>query len=163
MIVMAIIGVMLAIAFNQYRGMQARGNDASAVGSLRAIAAAQWQFALTCGNMKYATVLPDLARPMPSTGEGVSEPGPDGGGHVREVRLHLPDDGQAAGERAAGLQRRAGRGRIRGDGGSGASGRYRRLLSMASTPIGSCIVDEEETFTGNLPESGAAAHGGEVK
>ena len=45
MIVMAIIGILLAIAFTQYRGMQARGNDASAIASLRSIATAQWQFA----------------------------------------------------------------------------------------------------------------------
>ena len=56
MIVMAIIGIMLAIAFARYQGMQARGNEASAVASMRSIAAAQWSFAQTCGNQKYARV-----------------------------------------------------------------------------------------------------------
>ena len=74
MIVLAIIAVLLAIAFNEYRGMQARGNDASALASMRSIAAAQWQFALTCGNMKYASTLPALAQPVPSTGEGFLSP-----------------------------------------------------------------------------------------
>ena len=72
MVVLAIIGVLLAIAFNEYRGMQARGNDASALASMRSIAAAQWQFALTCGNMKYATALPELAKPVPRPGRGSS-------------------------------------------------------------------------------------------
>ena len=74
MIVLAIVAVLLAIAFNEYRGMQARGNDASALASMRSIAAAQWQFALTCGNMKYASTLPALAQPVPSTGEGFLSP-----------------------------------------------------------------------------------------
>jgi len=74
MIVLAIIGVLMAVAFAEYRGMQARGNDASALSSLRSIAAAQWQFALTCGNMKYATTLPALAQPVPSTGQGFLSP-----------------------------------------------------------------------------------------
>ena len=38
------------------------------------IAAAQWQFALTCGNMKYASTLPALGKPVPSTGEGFLSP-----------------------------------------------------------------------------------------
>ena len=57
--------------------MQARGNDASAVASMRSIAAAQWQFALTCGNMKYASTLPALAQPVPVDRAGLSEPGSD--------------------------------------------------------------------------------------
>ena len=75
MIVMAIVGVLLAIAFTEYRGMQARGNDASAVGSLRSIAAAQWQFALTCGNMKYVDDAAGAgAGRCPSTGEAFLSP-----------------------------------------------------------------------------------------
>ena len=42
MIVMAIIGIMLAIAFARYQSMQARGNESSALASMRSIAAAQW-------------------------------------------------------------------------------------------------------------------------
>jgi hypothetical protein len=38
--------------------MQARGNDASALASLRAVATAQWQFASTCANGKYSATLP---------------------------------------------------------------------------------------------------------
>ena len=54
--------------------MQARGNDASALASMRSIAAAQWQFAMTCGNGKYASTLPALAQPVPSTGQGFLSP-----------------------------------------------------------------------------------------
>src|SRR5258708_26448665 len=41
---------------------------------MRSIAAAQWQFALTCGNLKYASTLPALAQPVPSTGHGFLSP-----------------------------------------------------------------------------------------
>ena len=63
MIVMAIIGIILAIAFARYQGMQARGNESSAVGSMRSIAAAQWSFAQTCGSQKYAPSLVALGQP----------------------------------------------------------------------------------------------------
>ena len=41
---------------------------------MRSIAAAQWEFALTCGNMHYATTLPDLGKPVPTTGQGFLSP-----------------------------------------------------------------------------------------
>ena len=41
---------------------------------MRSIAAAQWQFATTCGNMKYAATLPSLGKPVPSTGEPFLSP-----------------------------------------------------------------------------------------
>ena len=42
----------------------------------------------------------------------------------------------------------------------GVSGNY---LSTASTPTESCTWTKQQTFTGNLAESGAAGHGAEVK
>ncbi|NUR55665.1 MAG: prepilin-type N-terminal cleavage/methylation domain-containing protein [Acidobacteria bacterium] len=74
MIVLAIIGIVLAIAFATYRNMHARGNEASAIASLRSIAAAQWQFAQTCGSQKYATSLPALGQPVPQTGQAFLSP-----------------------------------------------------------------------------------------
>ncbi len=74
MIVLAIIGIVLAIAFATYRNMHARGNEASAIASLRSIAAAQWQFAQTCGSQKYAASLPALGQPVPQSGEAFLSP-----------------------------------------------------------------------------------------
>jgi prepilin-type N-terminal cleavage/methylation domain-containing protein len=74
MIVLAIIGILLAIAFNEYRGMQARGNDASAIASLRAIATAQWQFATTCANGKYSATLTGLGEVVPVTVQAFISP-----------------------------------------------------------------------------------------
>ena len=116
MIVMAILGIILAIAFARYRNMQARGNESSALASMRSIAAAQWSFALTCGRQKYAPTLPALGQPVPATGRGVSQPGSDERRIGREVRLPVSDRRQAPGRGAAdhGVQRRAaGRGLCR--------------------------------------------------
>ena len=44
---------------------------------MRSIAAAQWQFALTCGNMKYASTLPGAGDAGAVDRRGLPEPGPD--------------------------------------------------------------------------------------
>ena len=69
MIVMALIAIVMSIAFAQYRHAQAAGDDASALASVRTIAAAEWSFAQTCGHQHYAPSLPALGQPAPATGE----------------------------------------------------------------------------------------------
>jgi prepilin-type N-terminal cleavage/methylation domain-containing protein len=162
MIVMAVIGVLLAIAFSQYRGMQARGNDASAVGSLRAIAAAQWQFALTCGNMKYATVLTDLAKPVPATGEGFLSPDLtvadtlEKSGYMFTMTGKPVDDAPPA---CNGAVVAGGYAATADPVQPGTTGGY--FYGVNADRV--LYVDEQETYKGNLAESGAAGHGGEVK
>jgi prepilin-type N-terminal cleavage/methylation domain-containing protein len=162
MIVMALIGVLLSIAFSQYRGMQARGNDASAVGSLRAIAASQWQFALTCGNMKYATVLPDLAKPVPATGQGFLSPDLtaadsfEKSGYIFTMTAKALEGAPPACNGAVVAEGYAATADpVR----PGVTGGY--FYGVNADRI--LYVDEQGTYTGNLPESGAAGHGGEVK
>jgi prepilin-type N-terminal cleavage/methylation domain-containing protein len=74
MVVLGIVGILLAIAFGQYRNIRSKGNEASAIASVRSIAAAEWQFAQTCGSQKYATTLPALGQPVPATGQGFLSP-----------------------------------------------------------------------------------------
>jgi type IV pilus assembly protein PilE len=163
MIVLAIIGVLLAIAFNQYRGMQARGNDASATASMRSIAAAQWQFALTCGNMKYASTLPALGQPVPSTGHAFLSPDLTSSAEPFEksgYKFQMTAKPVESGTPAC-------NGTVPADG-----------YAVTADPINPMVtgthfyglnadrviyVDDEQTFTGNLPESGPPRHGGEVK
>jgi prepilin-type N-terminal cleavage/methylation domain-containing protein len=162
MIVLAVIGVLLSIAFNHYRGMQARGNDASAIGSLRAIAAAQWQFALTCGNMRYATVLPDLARPIPATGEAFLSPDLtsadtfEKSGYIFKMTGKPLEDVPAA---CNGAPVAAGYAATADPVRPGVTGGY--YYGVNADRI--LYVDEKETFTENLPESGPAGHGSEIK
>ncbi|HMC77226.1 MAG TPA: prepilin-type N-terminal cleavage/methylation domain-containing protein [Vicinamibacterales bacterium] len=163
MIVLAIIGVLLAIAFNQYRGMQARGNDASAVASMRSIAAAQWQFALVCGNMKYASSLPALGQPVPATGHGFLSPDLTSSAEPFEksgYKFQMTAKPIESGAPAC-------NGTVPAEG-----------YAVTADPINPMVtgshfyglnadriiyVDDEQSFTGNLPESGPPRHGGEVK
>jgi prepilin-type N-terminal cleavage/methylation domain-containing protein len=74
MIVMAILGILLAVAFARYHNMQMNGNEASALSSIRSIATAEWSFAQTCGNQKYAPSLTALGQPAPATGDAFLSP-----------------------------------------------------------------------------------------
>jgi hypothetical protein len=142
--------------------MQARGNDASAIGSLRAIAAAQWQFALTCGNMRYATVLPDLARPIPATGEAFLSPDLtsadtfEKSGYIFKMTGKPLEDVPPA---CNGAPVAAGYAATADPVRPGVTGGY--YYGVNADRI--LYVDEKETFTENLPESGAAGHGSEIK
>ena len=162
MIVMAIIGILLSIAFNQYRGMQARGNEASAIGSLRAIAAAQWEFALTCGNMKYATVLPDLAKPVPATGEGFLSPDLtaadtfEKSGYIFKMVGKPLEDGRTA---CNGAPVAEGYAATADPARPGVSGQYYYGVNADRV----LYLDEQGTYTENLGESGAAGHGAELR
>jgi prepilin-type N-terminal cleavage/methylation domain-containing protein len=163
MIVLAIIAVLLAIAFNQYRGMQARGNDTSALASMRSIAAAQWQFALTCGNMKYASTLPALAQPVPSTGHGFLSPDLTSSAEPLEKSGYIFQ--MAAKPLESGAP--ACNGTVPADGYAATADPVRPgITGLNFYGINAdrvLYVDEQQTFTGNLAESGAPKHGGEVK
>jgi type IV pilus assembly protein PilA len=74
MIVVLIAGLLLVLATIAVIGARASGNEASAIGSLRAINAAQAQYAATCGRGGYATSLPMLGRPAPGGKQAYLEP-----------------------------------------------------------------------------------------
>jgi prepilin-type N-terminal cleavage/methylation domain-containing protein len=163
MVVLAIMAVLLAIAFNQYRGMQARGNDASALASMRSIAAAQWQFALTCGNMKYASTLPALAQPVPSTGHGFLSPDLTSSAEPFEKSGYIVQ--MAAKPLESGVP--ACNGTVPAEGYAATADPVRPGITGVNfygiNADRVIYVDEQQTFTGNLAESGAPKHGGEVK
>jgi prepilin-type N-terminal cleavage/methylation domain-containing protein len=163
MVVLAIIGILLAIAFSEYRGIQARANDASALSSLRSIAAAQWQFALLCGNMKYASTLPALATPVPSTGQGFLSPDLtsstepfEKSGYVFQMAAKPIDTGVPACN-----------GTVPADGYAATADPVRpgvtgvNFYGVNADRI--LYRDEEHSFTANLPESGRPPHGADLK
>jgi len=63
LIVVAIIGIIAAIAVPGLLSARRSGNEASAIGSLRAITSSQQAYASTCANGFYATQLNQLADP----------------------------------------------------------------------------------------------------
>jgi prepilin-type N-terminal cleavage/methylation domain-containing protein len=61
LIVVAIIGIIAAIAIPGLLRARMAGNEASAIGSMRAINSAQSTFSSSCGSNNYAASLADLA------------------------------------------------------------------------------------------------------
>ena len=67
LIVVAIIGIIAAIAVPGLLRARMSGNEASAIGSMRAVNSSQVTYAASCGGGGYATTLADLAA-VPSAG-----------------------------------------------------------------------------------------------
>jgi prepilin-type N-terminal cleavage/methylation domain-containing protein len=74
LIVVAIIGIIAAIAVPGLLSARMSGNEASAIGSLRAINSSQQAFASSCGYGFYADTLPKLAAPATANGAGFISP-----------------------------------------------------------------------------------------
>jgi prepilin-type N-terminal cleavage/methylation domain-containing protein len=74
LIVVAIIGIIAAIAVPGLLRARMAGNEASAMGSLRAISSGQASFSSTCGNGNYAKSFVDLSQPTPGTTAGFISP-----------------------------------------------------------------------------------------
>ena len=162
MIVLAIIAILLSIAFNQYRNMQARGNEASALASLRSIVAAQAQFAMTCGNLKYAAALPALGQPVPATGEPFLSPDLTAGDTIDKsgYRIHMAgkplNDVPPACNGAAVADGFAVTADPQRPGTTGFS-----YYGVNADRV--LYVDAQKSFKEDLPEKGAPPHGAEVK
>jgi len=73
LIVVAIIGIIAAIAVPGLLRARMSGNEASAIGSLRAINSGQASYSSSCANGGYATSLADLYK-APPTGSGFISP-----------------------------------------------------------------------------------------
>jgi prepilin-type N-terminal cleavage/methylation domain-containing protein len=69
LIVVAIIGIIAAIAIPGLLRARIAGNEASAIGSLRAISSAESVYAAACGRGGYVDTLADLARPPTTPGQ----------------------------------------------------------------------------------------------
>src|SRR5438093_13360162 len=73
LIVVAIIGIIAAIAVPGLLRARISGNEASAIGSLRAISSAQSTFSASCGNGQYAKAL-DVLGSGPAGGSAFLSP-----------------------------------------------------------------------------------------
>src|SRR5262249_43025592 len=162
MVVLAILAIVLAVAFTEYRNMEARGNEASALSSLRSIAAAQWEFALTCGHMKYAVALPALGQPAPTTGEAFLSPDLTAGEAIEKSGYLIRVAGKPLNDAAPACN-----GAPVADGYAatadplkpGTSGVHYYGVNADRV----LYLDDPKSFKEDLPESGAAPHGQEVK
>ncbi len=74
LIVVAIIGIIAAIAVPGLLRARMSGNEASAIGSLRAINSGQSTYSSSCGGNGYAQTLADLAKPPAGSSAGFISP-----------------------------------------------------------------------------------------
>jgi prepilin-type N-terminal cleavage/methylation domain-containing protein len=95
LIVVAIIGIIAAIAVPGLLRARMSGNEASAIGSLRSINSAQSTYSSSCGGNGYAQTLEDLAKPPAGSSAGFISPDLGANGVIKsgyEVNLS-GDDG----------------------------------------------------------------------
>jgi type IV pilus assembly protein PilA len=74
LIVVAIIGIIAAIAVPGLLRARMSGNEASAIGSLRAINSGQASYSSSCASGGYAGTLEDLVKPPTGGGQGFISP-----------------------------------------------------------------------------------------
>ncbi len=74
LIVVAIIGIIASIAVPGLLRARQSGNEASAIGSVRAVNSAQAGYAASCGGGGFAQSLVDLGKPPAAGGEGFISP-----------------------------------------------------------------------------------------
>jgi type IV pilus assembly protein PilA len=74
LIVVAIIGIFATTAVPGLLRARMSGNEASAIGSLRAINSGEAAFSKSCARGGYATTLEDLAKPPPGSSQGFVSP-----------------------------------------------------------------------------------------
>jgi type IV pilus assembly protein PilA len=74
LIVVAIIGIIAAIAVPGLLRARMSGNEASAIGSLRAINSGEASYSSSCANGGYAITLEDLVKPPTAGGQGFISP-----------------------------------------------------------------------------------------
>lgn len=162
MIVLAILGVILAVAFARYGNMHARGNEASAISSIRSIAAAEWAFAQTCGRQKYAPTLAALGQPATSTGEAFLSPDLTSGEVVEkegyQFRIAAQPSEDTTSTACNGSPLVASYAATADPVHPGTTGD--RYFAVNADRV---LYEDTQTFTGNMPETGAPGHGAEIK
>ena len=110
LIVVAIIGIIAAIAVPGLLRARISGNEASAIGSLRAVSSAQSTFSASCGNGQYAKTL-DVLGSGPSGGSAFISPDLGAAATATKSGYQVSMDG-AGGGSDHGVQRFGGLGAV---------------------------------------------------
>jgi type IV pilus assembly protein PilA len=160
LIVIAIVGVLAAISMAIYGQARIRGHEASTVAALIAINQAQFAFAQSCGNQRFAPTLAGLATPVSTTGTGfispdlASDPVIKSGYTIVLGMTPEPDAMQSCN----GLTTITAY-TVTADPVTPAYSGVRYFGTNADR----VVYEDTATFTGNMPEKGAPAHGTETK
>jgi hypothetical protein len=148
----------MAIALPWYLGARRAGDEAAAIASLEAINSAQAIFKSVCGHERYAPDLPSLGIPMPTSGEAflTSEltTGPEvwkSGYVIRMTGTPIEEATPTCNGALPAAGYAATADRMSGDG-----------ARFFGTNTSRAIYENVETFTGDMPESGAPSKGREL-
>jgi prepilin-type N-terminal cleavage/methylation domain-containing protein len=161
LVVLAIIGVLASIAAAGYRSARVRGGEASAITTLDSINKAQFAYMQTCGNQRYAPTLVSLGVPVPGTGAAFlssdlvqSDPLSKTGYLIQLSGTEMPDAPVTCTGATPVSAYQVSADPLN----PGVSGRR-----YFGTNVDRVIFEDQATFTGNMPEAGAPAHGREIK
>ena len=143
LIVVAIIGIIAAIAVPGLLRARMSGNEASAIGSLRAISSSQQAFSSACGNGFYASELTQLAIAPGGSGAPFISPDLGGGAPTVEKSGYLVDMNEGDGT-AASLDSCS-----EPDGGPAAADLFSGYVALAS-PVGAGTTGTRYFWTNTL-------------
>lgn len=161
LIVVAIVGVVLALAMAGYRAARVRGNEAAALAALTAVNQAQASFSQVCANGRFAPSLAALGKPMPTTGQAFLSPDMTASDPLVKTGYQFVLSGTEDADAkpacndvlpVSGYQLTA------DPLNPGVSG-YR----FFGTNTDRIVYEDSVTFAGNMPEKGAPGHGAEIK
>lgn len=157
LIVVSVVAIVLAVAIPALRRARTAGNEASAISSLEAINSAQAIFKSVCGAERYATDLPSLGTPMPTSGEPFLMPDLTTGTEIVKAGYVIRMAGEPMADalpacngapRAAGYQATADP--LQGDG------------RFFGTNTSRAIYEHTESLAGQMPETGPPPVGREL-
>ena len=155
LIVVAIIGIIAAIAVPGLLRARMSGNETSAIGSLRAVHSGQTNFYANCGAGNYADSLANLyLAPAGSDGfiSADLQQRP-----VGQERLHRHDDPWHGDDARQGLHGGDHGGDVRGNGGSGDGGQLRRSL-LPHQQLGRHLLGYRDDCCGPAGRAGFGRH-----
>jgi type IV pilus assembly protein PilA len=168
LIVVAIVGIVSALAAAGYRLARVRAGEAAAITALEAINQAQFAFSQSCGNQRFAPTLASLGVRAPVTGEAFLSPDLTSGDPALIPGLPVAKSGYlitmggtpvteevttCIGVKPAG-DYTATADPLR----PGVSG-----TAYFGTNVDRVIFTDTATFTGNMPAMGAPGHGAEIR
>ena len=160
LIVMAIIGVLAALAMAGHRLGRLRSAEAAAVAALDSINQAQFAYFQTCGRQRYAPTLPSLGAPIPG-GDSFLSPDLTNADVVVKSGYRIQMAGQAATEVETTCTGATPAMSYQVTADPEAPG-FTGVRFFGSN--GDRVIYEDTTsFTGNMPEKGAPSHGSEIR
>jgi prepilin-type N-terminal cleavage/methylation domain-containing protein len=161
LIVMAIVGIVAAIGMAGYRQAKVHGNETAAVAALTAINQAQASFAQICGHGHFAPTLAALGTTLPATGAAFLSADLTALDPVFKSGYQFVLAGTPALDArpsCTGVMPLSGYFVTADPINPGTTG-----LRFFGSNTDRVIYEDKVTFVGNMPETGAPAHGIEIK